>query len=68
MKTLKVTLNDDTVEIYEDVIRAYTGNHLNGEDDLRIKMWWSGEQTASHSIPLSQIKKYEFIKDDNSEI
>lgn len=68
MKTLKVTLNDDTVEIYEDVIRAYTGNHLNGEGDLRIKMWWSGEQTASHSIPLSQVKKYEFLKDDNDEI
>lgn len=35
MKTLKVTLNDNTTEIYEDVIRAYTDNHL--KHDLTTK-------------------------------
>ena len=54
MKVIVEYKDTGKVEIYDDVTRIF----INTRNELDIKMWWSGEQTASEYIPMCEVETF----------
>lgn len=48
---------DGRVETYDDVAQVF----VNNQNELCIRVWWIGEQTAMAYIPMESIESYSII-------